>query len=285
MRSWAVAEILAIEHGGHMPMRTLPYTALVMGQLALLPAVRAQEHEEEHLETDRDSFTPSTSVVGADRLLFESSYSFIDGRDGSETHSFPEILTRVGVNDWLELRVGWNYEIGGGGSVSGSGILSEHEGGETEEETNILYGVKVMLTEQDEWLPESSLILQGTTPTAGPETATQFTAGYVFGWTLPNEWLLDTCIRYGAANAEGDHYNQLAPSIVLKVPVHEQWNVHAEYFGSFTDNREDERNAQFFSPGVHYLISHDCEIGVRVGWGLNDDSADFFSNVGIGYRF
>lgn len=246
----------------------------------------AGEGGEAHLETDRDSFTPSTSVVGPGRLLFESSYSYVDRRNGRETHSFPEILTRVGVNDWLELRVGWNYEIGGGGSVSGSSILPDEEGlAESEQEGAVLYGMKVQLTEQEAWLPESSVIVQASTPTSGPDPATQFMAGYVFGWTLPNDWLLDASMRYGAATAEGDRFNQWAPSIVLKVPVYEQWNVHAEYFGSFTDNREDDRNSQYFSPGIHYLISNEFEIGVRVGWGLNDDSAQFFSNVGLGYRF
>ena len=33
-----------------------------------------------------------------------------------------------------------------------------------------------------------------------------------------------------------------------------------------------------FSPGVHYLITRDLEIGVRVGWGLNRQSPNFFSN-------
>ncbi len=242
--------------------------------------------EEEHLKTDRDSFTPSTTVVGSGRVLLETSYSFIDNRSGPESHSFPEILTRVGVNEWLELRVGWNYEIGGGGSVSGANGLPEGEGtGEIEEEGGVVYGLKVFLTEQEEWLPESSLIVQANTPTSGPETATQFNTGYVIGWTLPNEWLLDAALRYGAATEEEDHFNQWAPSIVVKIPIHEQWNAHAEYFGIFTDNREDERNPQYISPGIHYLVSPDCEIGVRVGWGVNDDAANFFSNVGLGYRF
>ncbi len=242
--------------------------------------------EEEHLETDRDSFTPSTTVVGTGRIIFESSYSFIDNRNGPETHSFPEILTRVGVNDWLELRVGWNYEIGGGGSVSSSNGLADDEGlGEVEEEGGVLYGFKIQLTDQVDWLPQSALIVQGTTPTSGPDPATQFTAAYVLGWTLPNDWVIDASMRYGAATEEEDRFNQWAPSIVLRVPVHEQWNIHAEYFGSFTENRADNRNPQYFSPGVHYLISNDCEIGIRVGWGLNDDAADFFSNVGVGYRF
>jgi hypothetical protein len=36
---------------------------------------------------------------------------------------------------------------------------------------------------------------------------------------------------------------------------------------------------------MHYLITPNFEIGLRVGWGLNDEAAHFFSNAGIGWRF
>jgi hypothetical protein len=32
-------------------------------------------------------------------------------------------------------------------------------------------------------------------------------------------------------------------------------------------------------------ITPDLEVGVRVGWGLNDQSARFFVNAGVGLRF
>jgi hypothetical protein len=34
-----------------------------------------------------------------------------------------------------------------------------------------------------------------------------------------------------------------------------------------------------------YLVTPNLEVGVRVGWGLNEQSARFFSNVGFGVRF
>ena len=65
----------------------------------------------------------------------------------------------------------------------------------------------------------------------------------------------------------------------------EKWTVHGEYFALFSDGRERDRQQHYFSPGVHYLVTRDFEIGIRVGWGLNDQAANFFSNVGGGYRF
>ncbi len=249
--------------------------------------ISADENGEvaDHLETDRDSFTPATSTVGAGRILFESAYSFVENRDTDDSHSFPEILTRIGVTDRLELRLGWNYEVGGGSEISSSGSGGAIENLGAGEESQTLYGLKYSLTRQQAWLPQSACIVQATTPTYGPETATDLQLGYVAGWTFFDDWVLDSSIRYVHTTEEGDRHNLWAPSVVLKIPVEKRWNVHGEYFGIFTAGREVERNPQYFSPGVHYSISPDCELGVRVGWGLNPDAANFFSNVGLGLRF
>ncbi len=245
----------------------------------------AEESEEGHLETDRDSFTPATSTVSKGRTIFESAYSYSKTRDGADAHSLPEIVTRIGISERVELRLGWNYEIEGGGSVShGHGGGFRGEAG-TEEESQTLYGIKVALTSQDGWRPGSSCIIQGRTPTSGPETATDLQLGYVFGWEIEEVWQLDSSLRYSATNEEDDDFNQWAPSVVVKYQASDRWNIHGEYFGIFSDGRGVEMQPQYFSPGVHYLISEDIEIGVRTGWGLNDDSADFFANVGFGLRF
>jgi hypothetical protein len=45
-----------------------------------------------------------------------------------------------------------------------------------------LYGFKAMLTEGgDGWVPASTVILQGFTPTSGEANDTQMSATYVFG--------------------------------------------------------------------------------------------------------
>ncbi len=242
------------------------------------------EGQEEDLETDRDSFTPSTSTVGTRRVLLEAAYSFIDHRGSADAHSLPEMVTRIGLSERTELRLGWNYEVGGGSSVSG-GQGGGLEQSSAEEESQMLYGVKFALTEQDAWVPDSACIIQGRTPTSGPETAGDFQLGYVFGWEIFRDWKLDSSLRYLTASEEGDQFNQWAPSVVVKMPVGERWNVHGEYFGMFNDGSAESHAPQYFSPGIHYLISPDVEIGVRGGWGLNQDAADSFVNAGFGLRF
>lgn len=72
---------------------------------------------------------------------------------------------------------------------------------------------------------------------------------------------------------------------MVKVAVAEKWNGHLEYFGIFTDGRVEESSESYISPGLHYLLTPDFELGARVGWGLGGDAANFFSNAGVGLRF
>ncbi|MBI5759056.1 MAG: transporter [Planctomycetales bacterium] len=260
---------------------------MLRGQEPELGDTRGVEHSfGNHIETDRDSFTPSTRTVEVGRRIVESSYSFIDNRDVPETHSLPELLLRYGLSDWIELRLGGNYEVGGEGADVSGGAGAEHlEGSGLVREIQLLYGLKLRLSEQYDWSPESSLIVQGHTPMSGPDPATAFSLGYVFGWELPDDWKIDSAIRYGADNEGNDQFETWSPSIVLRKTITRRWNVHAEYFGHFSQDRTDDFAKHFVSPGVHYLISPDLELGVRVGWGLNDEAARFFSNAGIGWRF
>lgn len=253
-----------------------------------LLAPRAERSRGREIETDRDSFTPATTTASRGRTIVESAYSFLDNRAVKETHSFPELVLRYGLTEWLELRLGWNYEVGGvGNDITGidAGESDLPPEKRLERESNVAYGVKLKVTENAAWMPGSALILQGFTPTSGKPNDTQFVGTYVFGWELPQRLKLDAAIRYGTGSEKEDRFNQWAPSAVLKMPLGEKWNVHAEYFGLFSTCKEKEFTRHFFSPGAHYLLTRNLEVGVRVGWGLNDQSARFFSNVGFGWRF
>jgi hypothetical protein len=241
---------------------------------------------EDSIETDRDAFTPSTQTVERSRLILESSYSFLDNRGSPETHSFPELLIRYGLMERIELRLGWNYEVGGVSSaVSGADVVEAQVGKGLPSESNILYGLKLRLSKQDAWLPDSSLILQGQTPTSGESNTTKLNGAYVFGWELPNRWRLDSALRLETDSESTNHFEIWAPSAVLRVPIGERWQVHAEYFGLFSQGKQEEFTRHFFSTGGHVLLTPNWELGVRVGWGLNEQSSRFFSNVGFGFRF
>ncbi len=266
------------------PVETLE---VLTGERATEPAA-----ERDEVETDRDSFTPATSTAGRGRLVTEFAYSFVDNRGVKETHSVPELILRYGLTDRVELRLGWNYEVGGeSAEVSGAGAGEPDavgSAGRLVREYTLSYGVKVRVTDGGGWVPRSSVILQGLTPTggsAGTSTATELVAAYAAGWQFANRWRFDTAVRYGTASEGGDRHNLWAPSAVLRVPVGERWAVHGEYFGIFTTGKAEGAVRHYYSPGVHYLVTDDLEVGVRLGWGLNDQSSRFFANTGVGWRF
>ncbi|MGV3607195.1 MAG: transporter [Planctomycetaceae bacterium] len=244
------------------------------------------EEEEDEIETDRDSFTPSMVTAARRRMIVEAAHSYIDNHHVPDTHSFPELLVRYGVNDWLELRMGWNYEVGGAANPASGSVPGDfEEESHLEAEHRALYGLKAQLTSQEGWRPNSIFILQGYTPTGGVVSKTQMSAGYGLGWKLPNRWSWDSSLRLSTSDEHGDNFNVWSPSTVLKIPIGEKWKIHGEYFGVFSDGREKETVQHYFSPGAHYLIHRDLEIGVRMGWGLNDQSANMFVNSGLGWRY
>lgn len=258
------------------------------------PASRARsateaegERSSRPLETDRNAFTPATTVVGRGLTVIESSYSFIDNRGTiPDTSSLPELLTRFGVTDRLELRLGWNFETGGGGGISGSdapGIGEETS--QRTEESRLLYGFKAQITEQEGWKPESVVIVQAQTPSSGPNTATQLILTSACGWKLTEIWRLDCSFRYADSSKEHDRFNQWAPSAVLRGELTERLEMHAEYFGIFSNGLENNLAASYLGPGLHYSITEDFEISSRLGWGVTPDAANCFVNFGGGYRF
>ena len=107
----------------------------------------------------------------------------------------------------------------------------------------------------------------------------------VAGWELPIGWRLDTAIRYAYSEGLTDWFSRWTPSAVLRIPVTERFEVHAEWFGSFTAGEPDSRSQPFVSPGFHVLLTRNIEMGLRVGWGLTSDAAPFFSDAGIAWRF
>ena len=243
--------------------------------------------EGREIETDRDSFTPALTTVSREKLLVESAWSYIDNKGVADTHSLPELLLRYGWTDQVELRFGTNYEIGGEASdvSTNSGFSELPDSGGLHEESKVTYGVKTALTSQSGWRPQSAITLAGATPTSGEESASSLISSYVIGWELANRLTIASALRYGTGVAEEDHFNSWAPSTVIKMPIWERASVHAEYFGDSSDGKDKEFVRHFFSPGIHYLVSSNLEVGLRTGWGLNEQSANFFSNIGFGWQY
>jgi hypothetical protein len=239
---------------------------------------------EDFIETDRNSFTFARVTPGANRLIVESSFSYINLTGEKTTYSFPELLMRYGIGDRFELRLGWNYEAGrervpGGGTIAGFFAANA--------EQQLYYGFKTVVSKQSGWVPGSAFFLQGHTPTGGPQSVSQLRTGYVLGWTLPNRWDFDAGFRFGTDKDQEGGYTLWAPSAVLKIPLtqNERWFTHVEYFGVITQGKENDTNKHFVDVGLHHLITPNFEVGGIVAFGLHSGGLNLVTNVGIGIRF
>ena len=269
----------------HPTPRCAAVVAAAVACIGWCEAARGQRRlpEREELETDRDSFTFAPTTAGPGLSIVEASYSFIENRSAPEAHSVPELLLRRGIGEKLEARLGFNYEAGGPGLVSGSEFGGEDI--ETEDESRVLYGMKAETSEQRGWLPRSSALIQWFTPVSGPTNKSTLMLGEAFGWRFANGWEWTSAIRYGTGFEAADAFNQWAPSTVLKIPVGPRWNVHAEYFAILSSGKETPLDVQYASFGGHVLATENLELGLRVGWGLNETSPVFFTNLGVGWRY
>ncbi|MFM8707802.1 MAG: transporter [Planctomycetia bacterium] len=265
--------------------------ALVCGFAMGAQAVAAREAEpasglSADLGTDRDAFTPATSTVDPGTVLTEGSYVFIDNPVGLPTSNYPELLIRIGGNDWFEWRFGVNYGIGSQGNIVTSVEVGEGRlDGGTLYESSVLYGFKAAVSDQDGFVPESCFIMEASTPTYGDVFGTVPVATYVAGYELPAGWKLDAAIRYAYSEGHSTWFERGSPSVVLRVPVTSRWEVHAEYFDTFTRGNVIDVHRAFFSPGFHYMLTENLEVGLRVGWGVTAAAAPFFSDAGFGWRW
>ena len=242
------------------------------------------ERDDNELRTDRDAYTIVPTTVRPGQSIIESSYSYIDNPGFPSTHSFPELLVRVGLTERAELRLGWNYDVGG--SSEATDVSSEFDfASPTDVNGNFLFGVKLRLLDGEGWRPATSMALVGITPTSGGDNTTDPAVDTVFEWKLRNDWLLGVGMRYAVLTEPGEYYNQWSPSAVLRIPFGERWNAHAEYFGVTTDGNDRDANQQYFSPGGHFEVTENFEIGLRFIIGLTPTADSFVANTGIGLRF
>ena len=74
-------------------------------------------------------------------------------------------------------------------------------------------------------------------------------------------------------------------SVALGVELTECSVLYTEWFGLYSNGLNDDFSISFFNMGVDYYLSDNLVVDLRVGVGLTNDSDDFFTGVGGGYRF
>ncbi|MEP3477758.1 MAG: transporter [Fuerstiella sp.] len=245
--------------------------------------------QQERIETERHDFTQSTKILRPGDAQAEFGYTYFSKNEGSESleaHATPELLFRYGLTENLEVRLRYNNVWLFGDE--------DRRGAE-----DIRFGVKLIASEQRDWLPESAAELRFTAPTGSSDWTTdelEFGLDYIYGWQLAPKVVLYGSTGF-STNALGDFtfvsvdpfdddFMLYTQSLAVGVELTEQVTLYSEFFGLFTDGFEDdEESPVFFNVGVDYYVNDDFVLDARIGTGLSSDAEDLFVGVGGAYRF
>jgi hypothetical protein len=215
-------------------------------------------------------------------------YSYKD-QDGEieHSHATPETLLRIGLSDDIEFRIRWNY-----------GWKSFEEEPDEDSAMDMIWSLKLQMTDECGWVPESALEIRSSVPTGG----SAFTLGrvevgfdYIYGWKLSQNSTLYGSTGYSPGGLgdfslqpdeqESDWFTVVSQSVAIGTDLTEKNTVYGEWFGLFSDGLEDSFSLSFFNVGVDHYFTDNFLIDLRIGVGLTDDSEDFFAGVGGGVRF
>jgi hypothetical protein len=248
--------------------------------------------DESPLVSDRPDFTESTETIPVGRLQLELGYTFTyDSEDGQRRrdHSAPELLLRIGLFECAELRLGWDGYSWFDEKTSertDAGRYRHHEES-TAASNDVSLGVKVKLAEQAGWRPHFGIIAAVTVPTGSTSlTSSDVDPELVVAWAydLTEQLTIAGNLGVGWPTEESERFVQSFGSVALGVGLTDRIGMYTEYFGIFP-NADRTDCAHSFNAGFTYLLHEDLQFDIRAGFGLNEEADDFFSGVGLVWRF
>ena len=243
---------------------------------------------DEPLTTDRPDFTESATTVGRGVVQLEMGYLYGEdhenGGDRVRNNAYPNSLLRVGLcRDWLEFRLGW-------------AMLDQRTSGRGERSSNVgaqdmLLGVKLALTEQCGWRPETAAILQMTVPTGDSAyTADRVLIGgvWIYSTDINDYWSIGGQTQLNQAIDELDHvYTEFGQSAVTGITLTEKLSIFGEWFALIPHSAlaSSADPVHYLDGGFTYLLSNNLQYDIWSGIGLNDEAADYFIGSGLSVRF
>ncbi len=255
-----------------------PVLLLAVCCAALLPpAARAQV--EAPLTPDRPGFGDGTSVVAPGTFQLEGGYAF--ERTGGRTgHVIGQLLGRVGVNEWLEIRPAFN-----------SYVIRERQRQENVsgfEDAGV--GLKARLVPGDGvplGRPQIALVASASLPT-GDEEAGLGSGGSLFTAKLAADWLLSPAAAlsvnagYDAFTADDPGGGRALVTATLSGSLAGAGGTGAYvgYAGFY-----GEENESYIEGGFTYLLNADTQIDANGGALVDDQTRSYFIGAGLARRF
>ena len=259
-------------------MKRIPslVASLLFLPLSFVPLAHAERSDE--IETDRPDFTEASSTVSAGVTQLESGYTYTNQGQGSENHSFPEALLRVGLfRDFFELRLAANFTSANRPDSSGA--------------DDLYLGTKLALSKQQGITPEMAVILQADVPTGGRNVSSKTPlpgVNLLYGWDLVDGLTFggSSQLNRRIDNTNAD-FPEYAQSATFGLNFGGGFGGYCEWFalmplGGLGGSRAA---THYLNGGPTWKITKDIQLDVRAGFGLNASSDNFFSGAGASFRW
>jgi hypothetical protein len=293
-QSWANKQLVEVLSRGS--------SRLLLASLVLALAVTDSSGQEkvstetdplqEPLITDRPDFTESTEAVPTGHFQLEMGYTFTYDREDSDRvqeNTTPELLARIGLADNFELRIGWEgysfTRLRFDTPTRSRRTIGRKEWAQGS--NDITLGFKLKLAEQDGWRPHTGIIGEISIPSGSPNRSSgdvDPTIKFLWAYDLSDRLSLAGNLNVGVPTENAHRFVQAAASLVLGVALTDSVGTYVEYFG-FYPGSDGTDAAHSLNGGFTFLVNSNLQFDVRVGVGLNEEADDFFTGVGLAWRF
>jgi hypothetical protein len=184
--------------------------------------------------------------------------------------------------DWFEFRVAQN--VNGEYTVNAQGQRTMVLGA-----NDLQIGVKLALTEQQQCLPESALILQMTVPSGSPGfSANRVMPGvhYDCNWEIIKDKLSVETVIFadGSVDERGHTFTLMGHGVTAAYDITKKLEAFGE-IDSFYGVGDSAAPQHYFVGGLVYFITRNMEIDIRSGVGLNQHASGYLLGAGFAIRY
>jgi hypothetical protein len=189
----------------------------------------------------------------------------------------PDLELRLGVFQRVELQ------------LYADGLVQEWRGarGNPTGGSDLELDARVALFPQAGWRPATAVEVGVSFP-VGSDFATS--AGFdpkgeiLYAWDFAEVWNLTGNLDFvSETQGDDDHSRSFVfrPELALGLGITERWSTFIEYFGVIDSKAADQHS---IDAGVLFLVSHQVQLDLNAGVGLNAAAPDFFVGVGVAWE-
>lgn len=251
----------------------LRWLLVVLLLCALMQQGQCQDEVPE-LESDRPDEAEAASLVPKGTALLEAGYYFQkDREDGAEIEmrAYPTALLRLGVLDWLELRVQ---------SALKDSVAERGSRFRTDGFAPLSVGTKIKLWEEQGLRPQAAFMAMVALP-VGSRAFRPDNPEPTFRLLLKNSLTDNLDLSYNLVQAWVEGESMQGYAVSLGFEIIDRLTVYGEAFGSKQKREEAEHSVD---GGFLFMLLPNLQLDIAAGKALNVAAPNYFITTGFSLR-